>query len=110
MNEKIITKLLEFQTSNWNISRIRIDPRNLPADSCFVSLYLPESGGLASATDHFLFFVTLCGRRRHRNVNKSTIFFYNTGKDILFVYSFRNYYFAHLSSTLFDVSRMVLSE
>ena len=51
INEKIITKLLEFQTSNWNVSRIRIDPRNLPANSYFVEL--PESAGLASATDHF---------------------------------------------------------
>jgi len=60
MNERIITKLLQFQTSNWHIPRIRIDPRNLPVDSRLLSLQLPEWAGLASATDHFFFFGTLC--------------------------------------------------
>jgi len=96
MNEKIITKLLEFQTSNWNISRIQIiDPRNLPADSCFVSLYLPESAGLASVTEHFFFFVTLCYARKSSNTSITTATNVH-GKC-------KTEYYEHLTDSIFNI-------
>jgi len=67
VNNEIKTKLLEFQTSNWKILPIRIDPRNRPADSCFVSLQLPESAGLASVTETFFSYNTVLYKKKNRS-------------------------------------------
>jgi len=61
VNKKMITKLPGFQTSNWNISAIRTDARNLPADSVLWAYnYQNRLVSLLGQTNFS--FVTLCSK------------------------------------------------